>query len=62
MASALHGRRRIAKVTLYEADSAALFAHRVALSLRKGFAGSDDSGYEDGSLTSEWVGLMACQG
>ena len=65
-ASTLHERRRIAKVTLYEVDSAALFAQRGVTPPRKGSAVSEDSGYGDGS---QWVwptgmpridGVMLC--
>lgn len=54
-ASTIHERRRIAKVTLYEVDSAALFAQHDVMSPRKGSAGSEDSGYGDGPTESEWV-------
>jgi hypothetical protein len=65
-ASTLHEHRRIAKVTLYEVDSAALFAQRGVMLPRKGWAVSEDSGYGDGS---QWVwptgmpridGVMLC--
>ena len=68
-ASTIHERRRIAKVTLYEVDSAALFSQRDAMSPRKGSAGSEDSGYGGGPTASEWVwptcmpridGVMLC--
>jgi hypothetical protein len=68
-ASTLHERRRIAKVTLYEVNSAALFAYRCTLSPRKGSAGTEDSGYGDARMASEWVwptgmpgidGVMLC--
>ena len=54
-ASTLHERRRIAKVTLYEVNSAALFSYRSTLSPRKSSAGTEDSGYGDGRMASEWV-------
>ena len=68
-ASTIHERRRIAKVTLYEVDSAALFAQRDVIPPRKGSAGSEDSSYGDGRTESEWVwptcmpridGVMLC--